>query len=65
MTNEPLNMQDLHLSAHDTFIIDSLAKRELLGTCPAEVAATLISMALRDLVDTEFVRKYVEMRRLL
>ena len=40
--------------------IESLAERKLLGANNSDVARTLLDRAIKELIETEYVKKYLE-----
>ena len=62
---EKTEQKSYRLPAGQIEFIALLAKHQILGSNPSAVARALLSNAIKDLVENEFVRKYLETTKLL
>lgn len=62
---ENLVPRSYRLPAGDVEMIERLAANNILGSNPSAVVRAVITAALKELVQTEYVRKHQETMRLL
>jgi Arc/MetJ-type ribon-helix-helix transcriptional regulator len=53
------------LPPYEVEFIESLARKKLLGANNSDVVRTLLDRAIKELIETEYVRKHLEAMELL